>query len=354
MIETMLTYVNEEPEILKRILEEFDESNILNNLPKQVEHVLILATGSSLNAALAAKYYMESTAAINVTIEEPFNYEHYGTFDKKIDLILAISQSGKSTSTINVLNKVIKRKVPIMALTNDLETPLVELSQVGIDLNVGEEKVGYVTKGYSGTILNLFLIACTIGKNKGIIDESNLKERIKELENTIKEIPELINRSISYFNENKDRFSSYSRFLCIGYGANVGVAKEFETKFTETVRLPSSGCELEAYMHGPFLEANKEHALLFLVDDSPISSRAFHLRNYMNDYVGTTMTIVKNETVGQYDFSLQSNCTNNFIMPLLYVVLVQIWSYLTAEMSGIDLNIDPFPDFDEKLNSKLI
>jgi glucoselysine-6-phosphate deglycase len=31
----------------------------------------------------------------------------------------------------------------------------------------------------------------------------------------------------------------------------VGVAKEFETKFTETVRVPSSGFELEAYMHGP-------------------------------------------------------------------------------------------------------
>jgi glucoselysine-6-phosphate deglycase len=45
------------------------------------------------------------------------------------------------------------------------------------------------------------------------------------------------------------------------------VAKEFETKFTE-VRVPSSGFELEAYMHGPYLEANARHVMLF-IEDTP-------------------------------------------------------------------------------------
>ena len=42
------------------------------------------------------------------------------------------------------------------------------------------------------------------------------------------------------------------------------MAKEFETKFTETVRLPSQGFEVEAYMYVPYLEADTTH-LLFLL-----------------------------------------------------------------------------------------
>ncbi|EOH95262.1 SIS domain-containing protein [Enterococcus pallens] len=354
MEETMMTYVKEEPQVLHKILDEFDYSGLAAHLPKQVKRLLILATGSSYNAALAAKYYIEKTAGIIVSIEEPFNFQHYGTIDETTDCILAISQSGKSTSTINVLEKVANSQIPIVALTNQPDSPLVQQAECLIDLNIGVEKVDYVTKGFSGTILNLFLFACAIGYQNQSITESELKDKQQELNRLIQALPDIIERSETYFSENEAKFTSYNRFVCIAYGANLGIAKEFETKFTETVRLPSAGYELEAYMHGPYLEAQKNHALFFLIDEQAISSRAFRLRNYIEQYVGTTITVVENDTKEAYDFSLKLNDLDPFILPLATVVLVQVWSYLTATANRQDLTIDPFPDFDAMLNSKLL
>lgn len=66
---TMLDYINEEEDTLLKILENHtlreDE-----NLAK-IEHLLILATGSSYNACLSAKMFLEKYGDLVVTIEEP-------------------------------------------------------------------------------------------------------------------------------------------------------------------------------------------------------------------------------------------------------------------------------------------
>ena len=67
------------------------------------------------------------------------------------------------------------------------------------------------------------------------------------------------------------------------------MAKEFETKFTETVRVPSSGFELEAYMHGPYLEANARHVMLFIEDTPDARTRA--LRDYLAPSIGRAFTL---------------------------------------------------------------
>ena len=44
---------------------------------------------------------------------------------------------------------------------------------------------------------------------------------------------------------NKDELVSGKRFVAIGYGPGYGVAREADTKITETVRVPMNGYELE-------------------------------------------------------------------------------------------------------------
>lgn len=351
----MMTYIQEEEPVLKKIIRDFAFEKLMAQLPEKIERILILATGSSLNAALAAKYALEESGDLNVTLEEPFNFQHYGHLDRETDLIIAISQSGKSTSTINVLAEPQLKNIPSIAMTSYLTSPLVEKADYLLDLNVGEETVGYVTKGYSGTVLNLFLIGYSIALKKKIMTQSALQEKIQELQELISEIPSLIQRGEEFFQQQSEKFLDFSRYACIAYGANLGVAKEFETKFTETIRLPSSGFELEAYMHGPYLEAQKNHGLLFLLDQSENAQRGIALKNYLRPHVGTTITIVQNEKITpDFDFNLATKTQDKLLLPLLFVVLVQTWAYCTAGAKKIDLAVDPYPDFDESLKSKLV
>ncbi|MDB6273709.1 sugar isomerase, partial [Listeria monocytogenes] len=76
---TMMTYINEEEEMCRVILADFQtNAEKLESLVKNgAKEWLILATGSSLNAAQSAKYYIENLADVRITIEEPFNHLYY-------------------------------------------------------------------------------------------------------------------------------------------------------------------------------------------------------------------------------------------------------------------------------------
>lgn len=170
MKETMLTNILEEEKLLGNIIFNFETKNynIIKELVKiKLKNVLILATGSSINAALITKYFISNILNTNIEIEEPFNYYNYEKINENIDLVIAISQSGKSASTISALKYVKKCKdILSIAITSNNMSKIAKESNMTLDLGIGIEQVGFVTKGFSATVLNLFLLAIILAKEK--------------------------------------------------------------------------------------------------------------------------------------------------------------------------------------------
>ncbi|MBO0422555.1 SIS domain-containing protein [Enterococcus plantarum] len=349
-METMLDYINQEQETLESIIESFD---VAQTDVKHVKHCLILATGSSYNACLSAKNYIEETAPVYVQIEEPFNFLHYGKIDPNIDLIIAVSQSGKSTSTIQAVEKLTQtRSIKTIALTSDAKSPITKVVDEVVELNMGIEMVGFVTKGYSATVLNLMLLGLRIAYQNESVDQVKLKSELSELKNAIRQINLVIEKTNEFWLKNQADLLAGSRFITIGYGPNLGTAKEFETKFTETVRLPSQGFELEAYMHGPYLEANGNHSLFFIENDNRLHERSHILKTYLSEYVAACYTITTSAISEPKTLSLSIE-TPEKISPLLLVIPFQYLAYQIATGKGIDLNKRIFDDFDQVLKSKI-
>lgn len=353
-METMLSNIYEEKEVLLKILKEFKERNykVINELEmKNIKRVLILATGSSMNAAQTTKYFLEDILEWFIEIKEPFNFYNYEKIDNDLDLVVAITQSGKSSSTVEAL-KYIKEnsQIKTLTITSDSESPVIEYSDLILNLNFGIEKVGFVTKGFSATLLNIFLLGIFLGESKKNISKEKFECYLKELEKIINYIPKVIEISENYFEKNKDILKTTDRFIAIGYGGALGVAKEFETKFTETVRCPSQGFELEAYMHGPYLEANQKHILFYLENNGKLKNRMKNLKEYMDSYVKKSILIGLNN--GDINISLKENINEHLVL-LLLVVPIQLMSYKIATFKGIDLGIRIFNDFDRVLRSKI-
>ncbi|BAN99280.1 hypothetical protein E05_45140 [Plautia stali symbiont] len=63
---TMMTYIHQQPEVLSHLLARY-----LQGLPVlgNAKTVLILATGSSINAALSAKYYVEQLTGVRISVQ---------------------------------------------------------------------------------------------------------------------------------------------------------------------------------------------------------------------------------------------------------------------------------------------
>jgi len=207
-----------------------------------------------------------------------------------------------------------------------------------------------VTRGFSATVLNLLLVALTLAQAQQQIDEREAQDYLKALHQLATAIPDTIARTETFFAHHQHTLREGTRFVAIGEGALTGVAKEFETKFTETVRVPSGGFELEAYMHGPYLEANAEH-VMFFIEDAP-NPRLRALRDYMAPAVKQTFLVTL--TGEEQENTLALNCgLPHLLSPLLLIVPMQILAWRTACAKGIDLSVRIFDDFDRVLKSKI-
>lgn len=56
-----------------------------------------------------------------------------------------------------------EQEIQRIVLTSDLDSPIAQVVDTVIDLNTGIETVGFVTKGFSATILQLILLAIKVG-----------------------------------------------------------------------------------------------------------------------------------------------------------------------------------------------
>ncbi|HGH4039167.1 SIS domain-containing protein [Enterococcus sp. C76] len=347
---TMQDYIYEEKEVLSTILKKNDFST--RKQMKKTTNLLMLATGSSYNACLAAKLALESYGELTVDIQEPFHFAHYGKLSPSIDTVIAVSQSGKSASTVEAVKMIQKQEIPIIAVTNDVQSPLaLEATQI-IDLGAGIETVGFVTKGYSATVLQLLLLGLGIGISKNNISKEIEQNYMQQLQKIIDHLPVIIQKTEEFFDEYQSLFRLTQRFITIGYGPNWGTAKEAETKLTETIRVPSQGFELEAYMHGPYLEADASHLLFFIEGDNENKERSQKLRRYMSQYVGEALTITTKKARDEKTLGLAIEC-DEYLSILALVVPFQLFAYKIAAAKGIDLNKKIFEDFDTVLKSKL-
>lgn len=346
---TMMTYINEEEAVASAILETYPK-----NMPQNIKgkQWLILATGSSINAAKSAKYYIENIADVQITIEEPFNYQHYEKVNPSIDLVIGISQSGESTSTIDALERVKKEStVETVAFTGKLESELASVVDHVIDIGCGVERVGYVTKGFFATVLTMMLTGLHVAKESNQISAEREIEELAAFKAATKAIPTTIEATEKFFTKWEKEFVSAPRFTAIGYGPTVGTCKEMETKFSETVRVPSQGLDLEAFMHGPYLEVNPEHRIFFLETESAVTDRLITLRNYEEKYTNYTYTVKFGSSENERTLAIPSEL-NEYQAPFLMIVPFQILAHHIAEAKGNKLTERIYTDFGVSMKSK--
>jgi glucoselysine-6-phosphate deglycase len=348
-IPTMMTYINEEQEIFEKILKGYPE-----NVPTiNGKNWLILATGSSINAAFSAKYYIEKITDVHIAIEEPFKFNYYEKMRPEIDVVIGVSQSGESTSTINALKKISQEHPEItrIGLTGKVDSELATIVETVIDIENGEERVGYVTKGFSATILKLMLTGLKTAVQANELTPAQEAKELQEFQTAITQVPAIISKTEAFFDRWATQFVQASRFTALCCGSALGAALEMQTKFCETVRVPSQGLDIEVFMHGPYLEVNPNHQLFFIETNSPVNDRLLRLREYEAQHVKNVYTVTLNKSKNERTLGLDL-AVDEYKAPLFVVIPFQILAHHIAEALGNNLPKRIYTDFGVAMSSK--
>lgn len=352
---TMLSYIYQEQETMLNILKSYP-ANIdkpLQQIDIYSEEWLVLGTGSSINAAKSAKYYIEKCAKVRIDIQEPYNYCNYESINPYLDLVLGISQSGQSTSTIAALERIKSQSdLATLAVTSIPNSEITQYTTATLDIGCGRERVGYVTMGFTSTVLTLMLLGLRLGVKKGYLSP---EQEAKEIQAFIKEthkINTIISKSEVFIQNHIDELKDAQRITGIAFGSIVGTIKEFETKFSETVRVPTSGYDLEAYMHGPYLEVNPEHRIFFIETPSPRLVKLHLLKAYEMKHANHVFTI---STIALSDdphtLALDIDL-DEYKAPYLLIIPFQIFCWYITKAKGIDLTKRIYTDFSQAVHSK--
>ena len=214
--------------------------------------VVFVASGSSLNVAKASAQLFEKLADTEVRLKTPNHFieNHKGLhMNRETTLVIAISQTGTSSGTIRAIQRAKEQGVKVLTLTERMETPIHDMGDYYLNFLCGLEDCNAKTKGYSNSLVLLWLIALEIGKEKGNVSDHCFAQYMDEIKESIKDISTTIQKTLNWLEAHKD-WGKIEHFNVVGYGMNYGTAEEGMLKLMETLCLPATVCEVGEFSHG--------------------------------------------------------------------------------------------------------
>jgi glucosamine--fructose-6-phosphate aminotransferase (isomerizing) len=240
----MLEEIRQQPDALARTLSA--ELRRIEKLKQALEKrrprmVVLVARGTSDNAALFGRYLIEITTGIPVSLAAPSVATLYeARVDYHDALVVAISQSGESTDTNLVLERAREQGAMTIGITNERASSLARLAEHVFLVRAGREKSVAATKTYTGQMLIFYLLAHALGARFRLADLERLPEAV---EAALRLEPEVTAISERY------RFMHHA--VVVGRGLNYANAFEFALKLMETSYVVAERFSTADLMHGP-------------------------------------------------------------------------------------------------------
>ncbi|MFV0381346.1 MAG: SIS domain-containing protein [Breznakia sp.] len=321
------SYIDEQPDIIKKLLN-VDWTSMCNDIPiNGIREILITASGSSLNAAMIIKPYFINNLQIEIQIIDPFDLRFYSNVLKKNKdevMLIGISQTGKSTGTLDCLKEANTQGITTISLTADATSPIAKESKFHFDILCGEENVGPKTKGVCATTMALHILLMTLTQ------DADVNKVMEEYRKSAEELPNIIKLVKLWCKKNKS-WAKAKGVSVIGFGMNNGTAREGALKILETMQIAVMNYNLEEFMHGPQRTIVKGSKLVLL--DTKGNGATF-MKNLI-DFSRTKtkdLLVVSNRGLGEINCS---NYPHTSSWVLLMCVCEVLCSYF-PEVNGIN------------------
>lgn len=228
----------------------------LRQKPPQV--VVTCARGSSAHAAAFAKHLIERYVGAPVAPAAPSIASIYGgSLNLKDQLLLAISQSGRSDDLLAMTASAKASGALCVAITNAADSPLADMCHVVLPIGAGPEVSVAATKTFIATTAALVrLTALWAGRD--------------DLATAIKRLPERLEAAAALdWSAVFPVLAEAPSLVTIGRGSTLAIAREAALKLKETCNLHAEAFSGAEFLHGPVsLVETRYPVLMFMPTDA--------------------------------------------------------------------------------------
>ncbi|CAN2187559.1 AgaS Predicted phosphosugar isomerases [Candidatus Nanopelagicaceae bacterium] len=321
----MASEIAETPKVFKAILDNKEAFNSVKNvlIDEKIQSVLILARGTSDNAAHYLKYLIETQIGLPVGLTSPSSVTVYGSELKYSNtLIVAISQSGQSPDLVKFATAARQANAYVIAMTNDDESPLATVAHNHFSLLAGPELAVAATKSYNAQLLVSYLLVAA-WTDKQVNGEQIISEATRLASTT-----DLVSKAVAAATRENE-------VVILGRGFAYPNAREAALKIQETCKISVQGLSTADYLHGPISALTAETQVFIVapshmpapsITEAVVKIRATNPRIF---WIGNGGTPEGNDIV-----LAGSNCDDEITSTVVDAIVLQRFALEFAVASG--------------------
>lgn len=335
LINTMEGRINHENVIVDSI------GNGAKGILEKVEHIQIVACGTSYNAGMVARYWFESLAGVSCDVEIASEFRYRKFVTRPNSLLITLSQSGETADTLAAL-RLAKEKGYMAALTicNVAGSSLVRESDLAFMTRAGIEVGVASTKAFTTQLAALLMLVTALGKVKGHISAEKEHEIIKAMQS----LPAEIEKALAFDTEIEalaEDFAEKHHALFLGRGAFYPIAVEASLKLKEISYIHAEAYAAGELKHGPLALIDADMPVIVVAPNNELLEKVKSNIEEVRARGGQLYVFADKEagfTPSEGMKIITMPKVNDIVAPIFYTIPMQLLSYHVALIKGTDVD----------------
>ncbi len=341
--------IYEQPEVISHTLAHYvDFSNgTIRKLPDEIdfasiESLKIAACGSAFYAGQIGKGWLERYARLPVEIDVASEFRYREMPLPGNQAALFVSQSGETADTLASLRYCKENGLPIGTIVNVRESTMARESDVVFQTLAGPEIGVASTKALTCQMAVFAALSISAGMARGVLDANQEKAMVRALS----EAPRIANSVLNLIQPQMEslsrELSKYNHVLYLGRGSNYTLALEGALKLKEISYIHAEGYAAGELKHGPIALIDENMPVIVIAPHDRYFEKTVSNMQEVSARGGRIIFITDED--GAKACKLETMATivlpnvDEFIMPLIFMLPIQLLAYHTAVFMGTDVD----------------
>lgn len=315
--------------------------NGASEILEKVEHIQIVACGTSYNAGMTARYWFEALAGVSCDVEIASEFRYRKFVTRPNSLLVTISQSGETADTLAAL-RLAKEKGYMAALTicNVSSSSLVRESDLAFMTRAGVEVGVASTKAFTTQLAALLMLVTAIGKVKGNISNEQEVEIVKALQS----LPAEVEKALAFDKDIEalaEDFAEKNHALFLGRGEFYPIAMEASLKLKEISYIHAEAYAAGELKHGPLALIDADMPVIVVAPNNELLEKVKSNIEEVRARGGQLYVFADKEagfTPSEGMKIITMPKVNEIVAPIFYTVPMQLLSYHVALIKGTDVD----------------
>ncbi len=310
------------------------------NIFKEIDHVQIIACGTSYHSGMVARYWLEALAGVSCNIEIASEFRYRKSHVPNNALLVTISQSGETADTLAALRlaKELGYKASLTICNVDgsslvRESDLAFMTKAGVEIGVAS------TKAFTTQLVGLMMMTLALGKYHGMSEQTQVEitQALMTLPSKLEEVLALA----SSIEELAEDFADKNHALFLGRGDQYPIAMEGALKLKEISYIHAEAYAAGELKHGPLALIDAEMPVIVVAPKNDLieklKSNVEEVRargGLMYVFADSNANFSSDDTMKVINVPV----CDELIAPIVYTIPLQLLSYYVAIIKGTDVD----------------